>query len=767
MSDQKEHLSDIGNHINKIATESVLGEEGSDAGLIPCYCLVDELRNMSDTEPFAGAATRVAAVLDARLGVEPTWSSNEIDLVQAFVNSAQIALSSVASDETPPAFEFDTSIEEPAAPEATADAGMSTNDQAELAALEAQVDILLELSPDEDSELLQEFHTEATDHVEQIEAALLTIEKDPDDDESINSLFRSFHTIKGVAGFLRLDPLQRLAHNLESVLDRARNKEIVINSRLVSGILEGKDAIETMNSQIADCLSDGSLPTEIVKVSHIIWEVNQAAKAQDGGEEEVQPEPEGHLIADQAGNQDALPTTLEFAQSFFAHQPSEGEAAPATPEPEPVAAAQEPVKAAAPAPAKATTPKLAAGRPRKATRKAIGKEDSFIRVNTSKLDNLMDMVGELVIVQSQIHESAQAENGTNVAMQRGVSQLSRITKELQHTSMALRMVPIKPTFQKAGRMVRDISNDLGKTIELVTDGEGTELDRNVIEMIGDPLVHMIRNAIDHGIEATAEDRVKAGKKVAGLISLKAYHRGGNIVIELADDGKGIDADKVFAKAVEKGIVSPDEKLSEKDKRLLIFAPGFSTAEEVTDLSGRGVGMDVVRRNIESLRGSVEVDSILGKGTTFRIKLPLTMAIIDGLVEKVGSERFILPTPTVKVAMKPEAEQLSRIQGNMEVLDLRGSTIPIVRLHRNFDIEGAVEDITEGILVIIETTTRPVALMVDEMISKQEVVIKNLGSLLGRIPGVAGGAILGDGAIALILDPSSLQPQKRGNGSVAA
>ncbi|MEM7671733.1 MAG: chemotaxis protein CheA [Verrucomicrobiota bacterium] len=762
MPQLSENLSEIGNLLNQIASESLLAEDGADAGLIPTFSLLSGLADLEGAEPFSDAARLVGKALDVRLDIDPTWSPVEVGLIQSFVSWAQDALSEASNGETPTPFECDVVIENTSNSPASEEISDARVD------LEKEVDILLELDPEEDLELLQEFHTEANDHVEQIEVALLTIEKDPDDDESLNSLFRSFHTIKGVAGFLRLVPLQKLAHNLESVLDRARNKEIVIDSRLVSGILEGKDAIEIMNNQIADCLSDGNLPSEIVKVSHIIWEVNKAANAQvNGGETPTDPEESGHLISEQTKDSAPLPTTLELAESLFSHNADQAEDPPnasiSAENPAPTrsqlgnGAAEEPE----------TPTKSKTKRATKPARRAPNKDESFIRVNTGKLDNLMDMVGELVIVQSQIQESSNTEKIDTVALQRGVSQLSRITKELQHSSMALRMLPIKPTFQKAGRMVRDISKDLGKTINLETDGEDTELDRNVIELIGDPLVHMIRNAIDHGIEATAEERIQAGKPAAGTIVLKAYHRGGNIVIEMTDDGRGIDAEKIFAKGVERGIVGPEEKLSDSDKRLLIFAPGFSTAETVTDLSGRGVGMDVVRRNIENLRGTVEVDSVVGSGTTFRIKLPLTMAIIDGLVVRVGDERFILPTPSVKVALKPEADQLSKIQGNMEVLDLRGSTVPIIRLHEVFEIGDAQENIEQGILVIIETTSRPIALLVDEMISKQEVVIKNLGNLLGRIPGVAGGAILGDGTIALILDAASLFQNKSTTNSHAA
>jgi two-component system chemotaxis sensor kinase CheA len=367
----------------------------------------------------------------------------------------------------------------------------------------------------------------------------------------------------------------------------------------------------------------------------------------------------------------------------------------------------------------------------------------------------MDMVGELVIVQSQLSESSKSANMTeeNSVLQRNVSQLQRITRELQHTSMSLRLVPIKPTFQKVGRLVRDLAGSFNKKVSFVTEGEDTELDRNVVEQINDPLVHMIRNSLDHGLEPN-EDRVAAGKPAVGVISLKAYHQGSSIVIELRDDGRGIDPVKVLKKARERGLVREDQNLARADILNLIFEPGFSTAEKVTDVSGRGVGMDVVRRNIEKLRGKVELESEVGKGTTFKIKLPLTTAIIDGLVVRVGEDRFILPTTSVKVALRPRRPDFQD-QGQGEVLDLRGKTIPLMRLHERFGIETEVTQHWDGIVVIIETFGKPYGLLVDDMLSKQEVVIKSLGSMMKGIPGVAGGAILGDGTIALILDPGGL------------
>ena len=366
----------------------------------------------------------------------------------------------------------------------------------------------------------------------------------------------------------------------------------------------------------------------------------------------------------------------------------------------------------------------------------------------------MNVVGELVIVQSQISESGRVLGDANTPLARNIAQLGRITKELQHSAMSLRLMPIKPTFQKMERLARDLSRDFGKKVNFSTMGDDTEVDRTVAEEIADPLVHMVRNSLDHGLEPP-EARLAAGKPETGELSLKAYHQGSHIIIELKDDGRGIDPDRIHRKALEKGVVTPDQVLSRDEILQLIFAPGFSTAEKVTAVSGRGVGMDVVRRNIDKLRGKVEIETEVGRGTVFRIKLPLTMAIIDGLVVRVAQDRFILPTTSVQVALRPAREALTIIQGSGEVLDHRGRIVPIHRLHRKFNIPGAIENPCEGIIIIIESGDRLVALMVDEMVSKQEVVIKNLGGFLANIPGIAGGAILGDGNIALILDTAGL------------
>jgi two-component system chemotaxis sensor kinase CheA len=535
-------------------------------------------------------------------------------------------------------------------------------------------------------------------------------------------------------GALGLMPMHTLAHEVESLLDLARNHKLLLNAAIITEILHSRDALVALTQQVSLALEKGQLPDQIIPVSHLIRAVKRLAESPDAG---------ATAAATEIKKTSAAPAPVAHAREV----------------PSAVATLEETI---APFSASsATTPPLASSAPASSSKISTGgaaqkaASSATVRVNTEKLDSLMDVVGELVIVQSQLLETArQHGENTGSPLHRNVAQLSRITKELQHTAMSLRMIPIKQSFQKMERLARDLARDFGKKVHFVTSGEDTELDRTVVEEIGDPLVHMVRNALDHGLEPTAT-RIAAGKAEAGTLHLKAYHQGSNIVIELQDDGRGIDPDKVFKKALEKGIVAPGEAMGREEILELIFAPGFSTAEKVTAVSGRGVGMDVVKRNIEKLRGKIEITSEVGKGSTFKIKLPLTMAIIDGLVVRVGDDRFILPSTSVQRALRPSRENISTVHGQGEVLDLRGRLLPIHRLHRRFGIAHEANYPWEGIVVIVEHSGKVSALLVDEMVSKQEVVIKNLGAFMQSLPGVAGGAILGDGNIALILDPATL------------
>jgi len=721
--------------LNRLAGESILAQAGRDDGLIPSYSLLSELAEATEAESVLHDETlRVRAVLDRLLDNAKPFDDEILATLRRFVEWLAKAVEAARQGRPVVAPHGDSAGPSSGPSGSTAPASLTPA---------VRFDQVLELNLDENRDLLLEFHAEALDHLAYIESSLLVLDGEPENRDALNQIFRSFHTIKGVSGFLHLTPMQTLTHEVESLLDLARNGKLRLNSTIITAVLQSRDAVQTMVGQITLALEQSQLPSTIVPVDELIALVKR-------------------LVA----NPDAVIATA----------PGAAEDAPVRPAPAPVASPAPVAVESTPVPlptagARAEAPAANDGRvipfepaaggkpaekkPPSSTGEAKGTgSSSTVRVNTDKLDAMMDVVGELVIVQSQIAESARSIGNENSHLARNIAQLGRITKELQHNAMSVRLIPIKPTFQKMERLVRDLARDCGKKVNFQTSGEDTEVDRTVIEEISDPLVHMVRNSMDHGLEKP-EARVACGKPEQGTVTLKAFHQGSNIHIELSDDGKGIDHERIYTKAVEKGVIPAGTQMSRDEVLALIFAPGFSTAEKVTSVSGRGVGMDVVRRNIEKLRGKVEIDTQVGRGTIFRIKLPLTMAIIDGLVVRVGADRFILPSTSVQMALRPAASAITTVHGRGEVLEHRGRILPIHRLNRRFQIPGGIENPTDGIIVLVETSDRLTALLVDEMVSKQEVVIKNLGGLLSNLPGIAGGAILGDGNIALILDPTSL------------
>ncbi|HWA26055.1 MAG TPA: chemotaxis protein CheA [Lacunisphaera sp.] len=723
--------------VNRLASESVLATVGRDDGLVPSYSLAAEICELCASEPALHAPLKTLVTeLEKCLDTAQPFTADLLDRLHRTVEWLVPAITSLQQGGAVAPFEA-----------AAAPAG-ATPAAAAAPATHEKSDVLMVLNLEENKELLAEFHPEVVDHLSQIEAALLLLDQAPDNPEALNSIFRSFHTIKGNAGFLGLVPMQTLAHEVESLLDLARNHKLRLTPAIVTEILRSRDALQQLTQQVGTAMQTGVEPTTVIQVSHLIRAVKLFA---DGAAPAAPAAP--------------APAPVEVPVSA----PPPVVEAPAAPEPAPVVAMEPAPVEAAPAPAAiapvvpmtpaaavpAATPAAGAAAAKAgAAPEKSGSSGATVRVNTEKLDSLMDVVGELVIVQSQIMESARSIAVAGSPLHRNVGQLSRITKELQHTSMALRMIPIKQTFQKMERLARDLARSCVKKVQFSTAGEDTELDRTVVEEIADPLVHMVRNSMDHGLESAA-DRVAAGKPETGTVHLSAYHQGSNIVIELRDDGRGIDPEKIYRKAVEKGVIAPNSSLTRDEILALIFAPGFSTAEKVTAVSGRGVGMDVVKRNIDRLRGKIEIESVVGQGATFKIKLPLTMAIIDGLVVRVGGDKFILPATSVVMAMRPSKEAISTINGTGEVMELRGKIMPLHRLHRRFGIPADNEKPWDGIVVIIEHSGKTSALLVDEMLSKQEVVIKNLGSYLQGLPGISGGAILGDGNIALILDPAAI------------
>jgi two-component system chemotaxis sensor kinase CheA len=378
-------------------------------------------------------------------------------------------------------------------------------------------------------------------------------------------------------------------------------------------------------------------------------------------------------------------------------------------------------------------------------------EGGSIRVDIDKIDALINMLGELVITQSMLSDIGEKFEPSQLArLREGLLQLERNTHELQESVMRIRMLPIGSVFNRFPRLVHDLERKLDKRVKLELLGEHTELDKTVLEKIGDPLVHLVRNAIDHGLESPAKRRA-AGKSETGTLKLNAYHEGGNIVVQISDDGAGLNHAAIIAKAQQRGLIEVGQELTDAEIAELIFQPGFSTADQATDLSGRGVGMDVVRRNVRDLGGSVGVRSVTGKGSTFTIALPLTLAIIDGLVTSVGDERYIVPLTSIVESLRLPANAVRKIAGGGEVFHFRDAYLPVVRLHRAFACDKAVTEIEQGIVVVIEDDGRRVGLLVDDLLGQQQAVIKSLEAHYQRVQGISGATILSDGSVALIVD----------------
>ena len=609
-----------------------------------------------------------------------------------------------------------------------------------------------------DPELLADFVIESREHLGTIENELLVLEQNPAHHDSLHSAFRGFHTIKGLAGFLDLGLIQQVAHEVETLLDLARNGELSINPELIDVVLAGADYLKASIQVVEDQLN-GRDATPVGDDAALIARVQAAAVIGQAPEEDApegaatlpSPEPEeGSTAEDTTGEDNAAP-----AQEDPAAVTPDEEPAPPRANGKPRAAKPKVTGKSTPKPSEDAPPPsspaavMPAGEKAPAARGG-GKEMAAVKVNTGKLDHLVDMVGELVVAQSLLSHDPDVAAVQNPRLQRNLSQLSRITSDVQRTAMSMRMVPVDNLFRRMARLVRDVARKEGKRAELATSGNDTELDRNIVEALADPVMHMVRNAVGHGLE-TAEERRAAGKPETGIIKLSAYHQSGFINIDLADDGRGLSRKKILAKARQRGLLAEGAELNDREIQNLIFEPGFSTAAEVSDVSGRGVGMDVVRKNIIKLRGRVEIDSVEGRGTTFSLKVPLTLAIIEGLIVGVGNHRYIVPIYAVREMLRPAAEAMSTVQGREEMVTVRGRLLPVVRLYRRFGITPRSEDPTQSLLLVTETLGKQYCVMVDELIGKQEVVIKSLGETLKNIPGVAGGAILGDGHVGLILD----------------
>jgi two-component system chemotaxis sensor kinase CheA len=756
------------------------------------------------------------------------------------------------------------------------------------------------------TQFYQTFFDEADELLAQMEQLLLNLDVGHPDPEDLAAIFRAAHSIKGGAATFGFTALTETTHILESLLDRARNNEIVLRKDMIDTFLETKDVL---SGQLADyrasaepdaataaaiCAkleqlhkeSSGAAPAAAAPAAaapeaaavqghtpeHVVEQAAQAVEAagvwadnepaQTGAassdaaagphlkitlrgvgekDQELLTEELGNLgrvvgqvktgsditlwlesdvssddivavccfVIDESqivigrgaapanGAEQGAPGASEAAQTEPANaggmasggagapaavvQPAAAAPAPAAAQPVTQPAVAQAAAQAAPVPAEAAivTPAAAAApaAPKAAPASAEGDrkarpaaaanagEGSSIRVGVEKVDQLINLVGELVITQAMLAETTSTfDPALHDRLFNGMAQLERNARDLQEAVMSIRMMPMDYVFSRFPRLVRDLAAKLGKQVELVTFGQATELDKSLIERIIDPLTHLVRNSLDHGIE-TVEARKAAGKDSTGQLVLSAAHHGGNIVIEVSDDGAGLRRDKILAKAAKQGITVSDT-MTDDEVWNLIFLPGFSTAEQVTDVSGRGVGMDVVKRNIQSMGGHVEITSHAGKGSTTRIVLPLTLAILDGMSVKVGSEIFILPLNFVMESLQPRADDIYTVANGERVVRVRGEYLPLVALHEVFSVEDARTDPTQGIVTIMQTEGRRFAMLIDELVGQQQVVVKNLETNYRKVHGISAATILGDGSVALIVDVAALNRETRASHSAS-
>ena len=633
---------------------------------------------------------------------------------------------------------------------------------------------------DDMKEIMEDFLIEAFELIEQIDHDLVELEANPEDLELLNRIFRVAHTVKGSSSFLNFDVLTELTHHMEDVLNKARKGELKITPDIMDVVLESVDMMKGLLESIRDNGSDAAAGIDIKNICVRLTQISEGEAPSAAAEApaaapapEPVKEPEPATPAEEAAPEvsDAELSKLSDSEveaeieRLLKVRKAEDQARRASKgiapkSPEEIA----PATSAAPAPA----PKPAPSRERDADKKvpaassssAVAQEQT-IRVEVKRLDHLMNLIGELVLgknrllkIYDDVEERYEGEKFLE-ELNQVVSSLSLVTTDIQLAVMKTRMLPIAKVFNKFPRMIRDLSRDLGKQIDLEISGEETELDKSIVEEIGDPLVHIIRNSCDHGIE-DPETRKAAGKPEKGLVQLKAYNEGNHIVVEIVDDGKGLDADMLKSKSIEKGIITEREAdaMSEKEAFGLIFRPGFSTAAKVTNVSGRGVGMDVVKTNIEKLNGIIDIESEVGKGTVMKLKIPLTLAIIQSLLVGTQEEFYAIPLASVLETVRVPIDDIYTIDGK-NVLRLRDEVLSLVRLSDVFGVEKAFDSGEQTYVVIIGVAEAKLGIIVDTLVGQEEIVIKSMGDYLQNIPGIAGATIRGDGRVTLIIDVGAM------------
>jgi len=584
------------------------------------------------------------------------------------------------------------------------------------------------LNDPEMKEIFESFIVETNEILEKLDLDLVEMEKSPKDSDLLNCVFRAFHTIKGTSGFLGLEKLQRVTHICEDILNKLRKGEVELNSNIMDAILAGYDNIKKLVAWIEQYKNESVDVEGTVKLLQ-----DQIAIIE---KKDVAPEKETEQITEEVNVEEIKP-----------------EAVPVIVE-EPVAVAAAPVEKKKPVEKKAEK-EHEDNSPSK-------KEDTSIRVDVERLEQLLNIVSELVLGRNQLlqvnSEIAELHEGTQLAksVADASKQIDLMTNELQLVVMKVRMVKIGKVFNRFPRLVRDLSRDMNKQIRLVINGEETELDKTLIEEINDPLVHLVRNSVDHGIESP-EIRKQIGKDPVGTITLSAIHEGNDIIISIEDDGNGIDTEVLKEKAVSKGLITETraKEMTVQEAYNLIFLPGFSTAAKVTNVSGRGVGMDVVRTNVAKLRGIISVESVKGKGSKMIVKLPLTLAIISGMVVRAGKEKYVIPLSSVIEVIRENTENISTINGS-EVVRVRELVLPLVDIDNLLDQSTKRDENKDWqYVVLVGVAEKKFGIKVDELIGQKEIVIKTLGDYLGRIKGIAGSTIMGDGTVVMILDLSEL------------
>ena len=583
------------------------------------------------------------------------------------------------------------------------------------------------------------FFDEAREHIESIEEMAMALESGREDPELLNSIFRAAHSIKGGSGTFGFTQLAEATHEMETLFDALRKGRGRADATTVRLLLDSCDAFKAHLERLkaGDRGEDAAIEAARARLAGY-----RAGEAGAAAQEKTEAPQEESFFAEPQ----AVPPAARRADAYGLFESAA----------EPAAPAQAPEKFGLFEPLPGSTGAAEAARARA--------EQSSIRVSVEKIDRIVNLVGELVIAQAMMQQSAgglRDEHDENLT--HNLATLDRNARDLQQAVMSIRMMPMEFVFSRFPRLVYDVSTRLGKKVQLRTQGHETELDKELIELLVDPLTHVVRNAIDHGIESP-EERRRAGKPEQGTVSMRATHRGGSVIIEVTDDGRGLDRDRIIAKARELGMPG-DESMSDEQVWGLIFEAGFSTAKEVTDVSGRGVGMDVVRRNITSLGGNVFISSEKGEGTTITIQLPLTLAVLDGMIVSVGAEQYIIPIEFVAEAFKPGATDIRTIVGQPSLVAVRGEQLPIVRLEDVVELPDSGEARGEPLCLVVEVDNRRAALLVDSLIGQQQLVVKSLDSNLHSVAGVAGATILGDGRVALILDVSAVTRTHAARASV--